>query len=91
MTVFNTSQFHYNKETKVFVADSSELGFPTDRIIGTILVQSRLTGILVKFIYKCVLLNKDNTLFGWSYKPEEQCLEYLPNLSGCEVHILYLK
>jgi hypothetical protein len=78
------TQFSFDEETKVYVAEASELGIPPDKVLGTL--QIEFDGFVAEFIYKSTILT--TTLVGWSYRPTSRSVYNRPSLEGCEVHIL---
>jgi hypothetical protein len=85
---FNTNQFSFDKETKIFVAEASSLSITPENIIGGIFLKSGLTGVVAEFIYNRGTFSNDYTFLGWVYTATSKCLKRCPNLVDVEIHIL---
>jgi hypothetical protein len=85
---FNTRQFTYDIENKIFFAKMSDLGIPSiDKALKGILIQSDVTGHIVQFIKKYALM-KEDTFMGWIYRATIESLDNYPGLFGVEIHIV---
>jgi hypothetical protein len=87
--IFTTGQFLFDKERKIFEAESSKL-IPSiiDKPPRSMYIKSDLTGFVAEFIYKNGILNAGNIISGFAYHPTLEALENYSGLFGYEVHIM---